>query len=158
MTPVLLATHSEGQLRMFTRNGSGLTPRGVLDVETASPELLATLTADLADALGWVELELPARPQRTQVEAPAPTPLPAAQPPRRKHAGRKMRPTAEVEAHRQQLLALIAAQPGITTRSLGVAADCSGQQVANMLGRPRADGLVRCVTQGPGDPARWYPT
>jgi hypothetical protein len=158
VTTVVLATHHDGQLRVFTRtNGSGLRPRAVLDVEHAEPELLATLSADLADALGWLPVELAPRPTQRAVAAPEPAELPvshpvAAQPPRR-----PARTSAQVEAHRQRLVELVRARPGITTSELGSAGGCSGQQVANMLSRARARGQVRAVTSGPGDPARWYP-
>jgi hypothetical protein len=104
VTPIIVATHIDGVVRLYYRADDGaLSQTGQLVAEHVEPTALATLAADLGLSLGWApaakpKRESPALPRRTRG------------PDKAKRASR-----IDSEQRRQAILAYIAAHPGLTS-------------------------------------------
>lgn len=101
MNDVVLATHADGVARFYFRTTEGaLNQTGQLVAPTVDPTLLATLAADLSDALGWN----PAPPKPKAVKAPATAEIDKPKPKAKSASSYRNRPRAgrDEMARRQQ--------------------------------------------------------
>lgn len=118
MNDVVLATHADGVARFYFRTTEGaLNQTGQLVAPTVDPTLLATLAADLSDALGWN----PAPPKPKAVKAPATAEIDKAKPKPKSSYRNRPRATRDDMARRQSdALAYIAEHGGeVTAPALG---------------------------------------
>lgn len=120
MNDVVLATHADGVARFYFRTTEGaLNQTGQLVAPTVDPTLLATLAADLSDALGWN----PTPPKPKAVKAPATAEIDKAKPPKSKSASYRNRPRAtrdDMARRQSDALAYIAEHDGeVTAPALG---------------------------------------
>lgn len=75
---VILATHADGSLRMFTKSEEGgIEQVGQLVAQSLPPDTMVTLVSDLSGVLGWEHQTEPSPVARGQARAlPAPDPEP----------------------------------------------------------------------------------
>lgn len=157
-TGLTVAIVIDGALHAYHRDGSQMVQVAQLAVEVdVDPAALAAVMADLGDLLGWQGGQ-PAGAAGSEAGA-LPAAPPAALPPapaKRPKAGAGRPPAAEVAAQRAEVLAVVAAQPGIMRADIASQLGLSRSAVKRRTDELLAAGLIDAAAlpgvrqRGPG--------
>jgi hypothetical protein len=119
MTPVIVALHDEGVVRVYCRQADGrLDQTGRFVADQIDPPQLADLVATLADTLHWNGKQ----PEPVRAIAPAPIPIgtgKAAKPKGGNFRNRSRAGRAEIEERRAAVIAHLAAVGEATAMEVG---------------------------------------